>query len=171
MDYTLHRVRADDWRQCRSIRLQMLEDTPLAYLETVEEALRHPESEWRFRASRSAGPGNIGVAAAGPDGTWVGTMSGFLSAPGTAKLVSVWLHPGHRGPEGGAAGLMLDEIVRWAREDNAADRLVLLVHEDNHRAIAFYRRSGFTPTGHTEPYPLDESSSEIEMELPLRPAP
>ncbi|MFF9502976.1 GNAT family N-acetyltransferase [Streptomyces sp. NPDC014656] len=168
MDYTLHRVQAEDWPAYRAIRLEMIRDTPLAYLETIEDALGHPDSEWRFRTTRSASPGNIGVAAVGPEGTWVGVMNGFLPARDTAKLVGVWLHPDHRGPAGGVAALMLDEIVRWAREETAAERLVLLVHEENRRAIAFYRRGGFVPTGHEEPYPLDESQRELEMALPLR---
>ncbi|MEU8971255.1 GNAT family N-acetyltransferase [Streptomyces monashensis] len=166
MDYSLHRVRAEDWPAYRSIRLQMLRDTPLAYLETVEDALGHPDSEWQFRTSRAAGPGNIGIAAVEPGGSWAGVMNAFLPAPDSVKLVGVWLHPAHRGA--GAATLMLDEIVRWAREETAAERLVLLVHEENKRAIAFYRRSGFTPTGHHEPYPLDENQHEVEMALPLR---
>ncbi|MFB7341099.1 GNAT family N-acetyltransferase [Streptomyces hydrogenans] len=168
MDYTLHRVRAEDWPAYREIRLAMIRDTPLAYLETIDDALGHPDSEWRFRTTRAAGPGNIGVAAVDPEGSWVGVMNGFLPAPDTAKLVGVWLRPDHRGPAGGVAALMLDEIVRWAREETAAERLVLLVHEENRRAIGFYRRSGFVATGHEEPYPLDESRRELEMELNLR---
>lgn len=168
MDYTLHRMRAEDWTAFREIRLQMLRDTPLAYLETIDDALGHPDAEWLFRTTRAAAPGNIGVAAVGPEGTWVGVMNGFLPAPDTAKLVGVWLHPEHRGPAGGAATLMLDAVVRWAREETGAERLVLLVHEDNLRAIAFYRRGGFVPTGHREPYPLDRSRSELEMALLLR---
>ncbi|MFB7579359.1 GNAT family N-acetyltransferase [Streptomyces hydrogenans] len=168
MDYTLHRVRAEDWPVYRAMRLAMIRDTPLAYLETIDDALGHPDSEWRFRTTRAAGPGNISVAAVCPEGSWVGVMNGFLPTPDTAKLVGVWLHPDHRGPAGGAAALMLDEIVRWAREETAAERLVLLVHEENRRAIGFYRRSGFVATGHEEPYPLDESQRELEMVLPLR---
>ncbi|MFF9199685.1 GNAT family N-acetyltransferase [Streptomyces sp. SBR177] len=168
MDYTLHRVRAEDWADYRAIRLAMLRDTPLAYLETVDDALGHPETEWRFRTTRAASPGNIGVAAVDPEGSWVGVMNGFLPSSDTAKLVGVWLHPDHRGPAGGVAALMLDEIVRWARDETAAERLVLLVHEENRRAIGFYRRSGFVPTGHEEPYPLNESQRELEMALPLR---
>ncbi|MEU8539788.1 GNAT family N-acetyltransferase [Streptomyces sp. NPDC048717] len=177
MDFTLHRVRPEDWPAYREIRLAMLRDTPLAYLETVEDALGHPESEWRFRTTRAASPGNIGVAVVAADGTWIGVMNGFLPAPDTAKLVGVWLRPDHRGPgaaPAGAAGgpgpaaLMLGEIVRWAREETGAERLTLLVHEDNHRALAFYRRSGFVPTGHEEPYPLNEAQKEVEMDLALR---
>ncbi|MFE9454489.1 GNAT family N-acetyltransferase [Streptomyces sp. NPDC006739] len=168
MDYSLHRVRTQDWQAYRVIRLQMLRDTPLAYLETIEDALGHPDSEWQFRTSRAAGPGNIGVAAVEPGGSWTGVMNAFLPAPDTAKLVGVWLHPDHRGASGGAATLMLDEIVRWARQETSAERLALLVHEENRRAIAFYRRSGFVATGHSEPYPLNESQQEVEMVLPLR---
>ncbi|MEU8834878.1 N-acetyltransferase [Streptomyces sp900116325] len=167
MEYRLHRVRAEDWQHGRAIRLQMLRDTPAAYLETFEEALAHPDSEWQFRATRSAGPGNIGVAAVDGSGIWVGTMSGFLPEPGIAKLVSVWLHPDHRGSGAGVAALMLDAVIRWARDEEKAKQLVLLVHEDNRRAIAFYERAGFSYTGRTEPYPLDESKQELEMELPL----
>ncbi|MFC3297992.1 hypothetical protein ACFOD2_17610 [Clavibacter michiganensis subsp. insidiosus] len=34
----IRRVRAEDWREYRTLRLVMLEDTPLAYLETLETA-------------------------------------------------------------------------------------------------------------------------------------
>lgn len=171
MDYHLHRTRAGDWRRYRELRLQMLRDTPQAYLETHREASAYPDEEWQFRTARSESEGNIGVAALDGDGTWVGAMNCFLPEPGTAKLVGVWLHPDHRGPGGGAAAMMLDEVVRWAREEAAADRMVLLVHEDNRRAVAFYRRHGFVATGHTVPYPLDRTRHELEMVLNLvRPA-
>ncbi|WIB37098.1 GNAT family N-acetyltransferase [Curtobacterium sp. MCJR17_043] len=39
----------------------------------------------------------------------------------------------------------------WAR--GRGDRILLHVHEDNPRAIAFYRRRGFVPTGRLVPYP------------------
>ncbi|XIE81082.1 hypothetical protein AB6O49_30810 [Streptomyces sp. SBR177] len=54
----------------------------------------------------------------------------------SAKLVGVRLHPDHRGPAGGAAVLMPDKIVRGARGETAAERLVLLVHEGNRRALS-----------------------------------
>lgn len=165
--YRLHRVRAEDWPRYRELRLQMLKDTPQAYLETYREALEYADEEWEFRTTRAASAGNIGVAALDADGTWVGAMNAFLPEPGTAKLVGVWLHPDHRGSAGGAAAMMLDAIVRWARDDARAGRLTLLVHEANRRAVAFYRRHGFAPTGHTVPYPLDETSHELEMALKL----
>lgn len=165
MTYRLHRLTDQDWQHYRDLRLAMLADTPAAYLETLEEARAHDDDEWRFRARRAAGEGNIAVTALDGRGTWVGTMAAFVTGPGTAKLVSVWLHPAHRGSS--AAPLMLDAVANWARDEAGAHALRLLVHQDNTRAAAFYRRSGFTPTGHREPYPLAEDEYETEMELGL----
>jgi len=33
---------------------------------------------------------------------------------------------------------------------------------------AAYSRLGFLPTGHREPYPLDVTTQEVELALPLR---
>jgi ribosomal protein S18 acetylase RimI-like enzyme len=44
----------------------------------------------------------------------------------------------------------------------------LLVHESNDGAAAAYSRLGFLPTGHREPYPLDVTTQEVELALPLR---
>ena len=56
----VRRVTEDDWRLLRAVRLEMLADTPLAYLETVDDAEARSEGEWRFRAGRgSAGPVNL----------------------------------------------------------------------------------------------------------------
>ena len=49
-----------------------------------------------------------------------------------------------------------------------AGSLRLLVHESNDRAAAAYSWLGFLPTGHREPYPLDVTTQEVELALPLR---
>ncbi|MFH8384263.1 hypothetical protein ACH4E7_25510 [Kitasatospora sp. NPDC018058] len=41
------------------------------------------------------------------------------------------------------------------------------MHEENHRAAAFYRRRGFTYTGGETPYALDPEARILEMALPL----
>jgi len=42
-----------------------------------------------------------------------------------------------------------------------------MVTNNNFAAIAFYKRLGFAPTGHTEPYPNDPALIEYEMSKPL----
>ena len=163
---TLRRVTEEDWERLRDVRLEMLADTPTAYLETLADARARDEAEWRFRARRGAdGQENFAVAASDPAGgdRWVAYMACFMDAPGRAHLVSVYVAPAQRGS--GLAERMVAEVCRWARDAAGADRLHLYVHEDNGRALSFYRRLGFTETGGTMPYDLDPTKLEIEMEM------
>lgn len=164
----VRRVVEADWAALRDIRLEMLADSPTAYLETVDDARDRTEGEWRFRAQRgSAGAENLGLAAEDENGHWVGFLACFVDGPGRGHVVSVYVTPEQRGT--GLATRLLDGVVSWARDDADLDRLHLYVHEHNPRAAALYRRYGFTETGDTMPYDLDPSTVEIEMAMPLAP--
>ena len=156
----------DDWRELRTLRLEMLRDTPMAYLETVQQAEALAPGEWVFRAARCGQPGSVGVAAV-EDATsqWVGTMSAYLAGPGVANLVTVYVAPAHRGT--GVTDLLLDSVLSWVARQDDVRTLALLVHEQNGRAAAFYARRGFRASGRTEPYPLEPSQRELEMVLPI----
>ena len=168
MQVRLRRVVEDDWQLLRDVRLEMLRDAPLAYLETLADAEPRTEAEWRFRSNRgSAGPTELALAAEDPErpDRWVGYLACFVDSPGQGHVVSVYVAPGQRGT--GLAGRMLDGVVDWARGEAGLDRLHLYVHEHNPRARAFYRRYGFTETGGTMPYDLALGQVEIEMALLL----
>ncbi len=168
MQVRLRRVVEDDWSLLRDVRLEMLRDTPLAYLETLADAEPRTEEEWRFRSNRgSTGPTELALAAEDPERPdhWVGYLACFVDSPGQGHVVSVYVAPAHRGT--GLAGRMLDGVVEWGRGEAGLDRLHLYVHEDNPRARAFYRRYGFTETGGRMPYDLDPTKSEVEMALLL----
>lgn len=176
MDYRIVTIRAEDWPRLRELRLQMLKDTPIAFVETLADALAAPDSEWMLRARRCAAPGSTGLVAVGLDGEWVGTMSAFVDRTrereGLAMLVGVWVHPDHRGRERGVADALLDAVLEWARgQQPPVCRLLLDVHEENPPARAFYERRGFTATGIRNPYPLDPATTELEMALALGPYP
>jgi len=167
------RVVEEDWAALRAVRLEMLADSPVAYLETVADAEARTEEEWRFRARRgSAGAENLGLAVVDPQAPdrFLGYLACFVDAPGQGHVVSVYLTPEHRGSS--AAVLMMDAVVDWARGEAGLNRLHLYVHEHNDRAHAFYRRYGFTDTGGSFPYDLDPSTLELEMAMLLadRPA-
>lgn len=168
MQVHVRRVVEDDWPLLREVRLEMLRDSPLAYLETLADAEPRTEAEWRFRSNRgSTGPTELALAAEDPDrpDRWVGYLACFVDSPGQGHVVSVYVAPGQRGT--GLAGRMLDGVVDWARGEAGLDRLHLYVHEHNLRAQAFYRRYGFTETGATVPYDLAPGQVEIEMAMPL----
>jgi GNAT superfamily N-acetyltransferase len=152
-----------DWERVRDLRLEMLRDTPIAFMETVEAAEANTEEVWRVRANRGTTPDSVQLVAVDDAGRWVGTMSGFvdrLEVRGPL-LVGVFVTAGARGRDAGVADALLDAVEDWAR--GRGDALTLHVHEDNDRAIAFYRRRGYDLTGRTIPYNLDPTRNELEM--------
>jgi GNAT superfamily N-acetyltransferase len=157
-EFTVRSPVEEDWERVRELRLEMLADTPIAYLETLEDALRHDEAYWRRRA-RPREDGSISVAAVAGD-RWVGTMAG-VPGVGGPMLVGVYVAPDFRGRRAGVTDALLDRVEAWARRHS--DVLRLEVNELNTRARAAYERRGFVLTGRTSPYPLDPPSLELEM--------
>lgn len=165
MAYRVHVQQPDDWRAAREIRLAMLADEPMAFLERHEDALAKPDADWQQRERRL--PHTYKVALVEPGNpVWLGMMRCKLEPDPTPSywITSVWLHPDHRGH--GGAELMLAEIERWALCEGA-DALWLEVNETMHRAHRFYERLGFEDTGQRRPYPLGGDTEEIEMVKPL----
>lgn len=171
MTYDVRRIRPDEWRRIRELRLEMLQDpaAPIAFLDTYDAAVARPEEFWRQRAAASsAGETSVNyVALAGE--RWVGSVSGLLELPGSddfegrpittpqVHVVGVYVDPAHRG-----AGLferMLTEVDGWA-QSLGVERLRLYVHEENARARAAYVRCGFVLSGITLDAP---SGTELEM--------
>ena len=181
-DYEVRRVRADEWRELREIRLEMLKDTPIAFGERYEDARAKAEQDWRDRTEKSARSTRTAMfVAIGEGGRFVGTAGVFTKAesqsparsqpqpqPGCPAeldmiIYSVYVTPAHRGGRRGVASLLLDGVIRWSREVAGAREITLSVHETNDRAHAFYQRYGFVDTGGLIPYVLDESASLVEM--------
>ncbi|MFF3503490.1 GNAT family N-acetyltransferase [Streptomyces sp. NPDC003247] len=179
MSYVIRSVRADEWAAARQLRLLALRDpvAPLAFLETYEEALAKPESFWRERTAGAAEKAEHAqqIIAEGPDGEWVGTVTVLVEEAGTedwagfpverrqGHLVGVFVRPECRGI--GLTEVLFDAALEWAW-DRGVERVRLIVHEDNGRARAFYRRAGFEPSGVVVPLSADPGSRELELVLP-----
>ncbi|MET1051558.1 MAG: GNAT family N-acetyltransferase [Mycetocola sp.] len=165
---TIIRPSEHDWKRVRDLRIEMIRDTPIAFMETVAAAEANSESVWRMRANRGSTPDSIQLVAVDQTGSWVGTMSGFVDTAETGGplLVGVYVSPGSRGRTAGVTDALLDAVEAWA--SGLSDALTLHVHEENARAIAYYLRRGYVATGHTVPYNLDPAKNEIEMRRTLR---
>jgi GNAT superfamily N-acetyltransferase len=169
--FVVRRTTEKDWREVRALRLEMLADTPLAYLETLEHGERRSEAEWRAWARDGSSENSITVVAvveSGPEvGRWVATMmSKVPQGASGAHLFGVYVAPSHRGRAVGVTDALLSRVEAWAL--GRGDTLTLEVHEHNPRARAAYRARGFVETGRTSPYSLDPTQREIEMQKPLR---
>ena len=162
--FTIRPIVEQDWNEYRALRLQMLEEIPIAFGERLESARILPEAAWRSRCRRGTGGNAIRFAAIeDATGRWLGSMGGFLSPDDGNRpvLVGVYVVPGSRGTAAGITDALLAAVEHWAHR--FGDTLLLHVHEDNPRAIGAYEKRGFVPTGTTVPYPMDTSQRELEM--------
>ncbi|NKX50515.1 GNAT family N-acetyltransferase [Arthrobacter deserti] len=169
----LRRMRPEDWHIWKELRLRMLEDSPIAFTESLAQAEQNTDAQWQEFTGRSSGKNSVSVlavdSAASEDAHADGTMSCYVEENGTAWLAAVWVAPEHRGTD--LAALLLAEILGWVQAQPGVKTLKLGVHEDNLRALAFYRRHGFIVRGEREPYLLDATRQEIIMELPVEAPP
>lgn len=176
---TIRRVRSDEGLRIRELRLEALADpvASIAFLETREQALARPDSEWNERAERNATAADqaafVAVLDAGlGDEGLVGTVTVFTRRAGepdyfarvpavdTATLVGVYVSPQVRGR--GVIDALIRQGADWAR-DAGYPELTLDVHERNAVAIASYRRAGFEVFGEF----VGDDGREIAMALML----
>ncbi|MER6956481.1 GNAT family N-acetyltransferase [Streptomyces sp. NPDC000618] len=178
MNYKIRSIRADEWAAAKELRLIALRDpvAHLAFLETYETAAARPDSFWQERAVGAAeGAGGAQqIIAEGPDGEWVGTLTVLLEEAGTTDwagfdveqrqghIVAVFVQPEFRGI--GLTEVLFDAGLEWAWAQDA-ERVRLIVHEENGRAQRFYRKAGFEPTGVIVPLPQAQGENELEFAL------
>lgn len=172
---SIRRLRPGNWPLLKAVRLEMLADTPMAYVESLQAARRQTDAQWQERASAMSADDSVTlIADEGGRGSRIRALMRVVvkhpQDPGRAlqaMLISVYVAPEYRGL--GLADQLLREACQAAVGDLGAVWLELGVHQDNHRALAFYRRHGFELTGESKPYPLDDTKQELFMERQLPP--
>ena len=177
MNYKVRSIRADEWPQVKALRLAALQDpvAPIAFLETYEQAVAHPDSYWQERAAGAAEGAHLvqQIIAEGPEGEWVGTLTVLIDEAGATDwagfkverkqghVVGVFVRPDCRGI--GLTEVLFDAGLEWAWAQGV-ERVRLIVHEDNERAQRLYRKVGFSPTGVTVAL---HAPGESELEFAL----
>ncbi len=174
--FEIRRIRAEDWRTLRDVRLASLRDAPSAFLRTVEEEAAHPDGFWRERAAANAsGEPVIGYLAWELDLDGGERCVGLIGAkalgepPERREIVGMWVAPRARGC-GVGDGLIGVVAELCAAEGRRA--LSLWVATDNGPATGLYRRNGFRETGAEQPVERFDAASgerrpsgQTEMEM------
>ncbi|WP_412102772.1 N-acetyltransferase family protein [Plantactinospora sp. KLBMP9567] len=159
---TVRRVRPADAARVRAIRLEMLADSPLAFLETLADAAARPHAEFAARiAGMSTGPRTAAfVAEVG--GRVVGHAGGQAAPgqPGVTVVFAVYLTPAWRGS--GLLATLVEAVADWSRAV-ARPELLLEVVVGNDRALRAYERLGFVDTGVRVAHPTVPTLRELQM--------
>ncbi|MEV7684078.1 GNAT family N-acetyltransferase [Streptomyces sp. NPDC088341] len=182
MNHVIRAVQPDEWAKVKAIRLAALQDpaAPVAFLETYEQGLAHPDLYWQQRAAGASprhGARSGQFIAEAPDGSWSGSVAmlieeaggsdffGSAIAQAQGHLVGVYVRPEQRGS--GLLGALVAEALDWAwgQQEPRLSRVRLYVHEGNPRARAAYRKLGFVPTGTVVPFEQDPLAKELEMAI------
>jgi len=134
----------DDWRELRRVRLESLLDAPEAFGQTHAATLALSDAEWQRRAD---GRTLLKYFAAFDGSQAIGLAAG-ASADAAYELISMWLHPSHRG-----TGIAADLVRAVAHHGLASGhpRIGLEVAMSNTRAWRCYHRCGFRFTGRVAP--------------------
>jgi Acetyltransferase (GNAT) family len=104
---TVRRVRPEDAARVRAVRLEMLADAPLAYLERIDEAAQRPHADYRARIAQVSGDPEVAQFIAESDGRIVGHAGGWAppNSAGVTMLYAVYVTPAWRG------GGVVDNLV------------------------------------------------------------
>lgn len=158
----VRRIRPADASRMRALRLEMLADAPLAYLETLAEAAARPHAEFAERVARCAAGPTIARFVADSGTRLVGHAGGQAASddPNLTVIFAVYLTPAWRGH--GLLADLIDAVAAWSRAAGRPE-LLLEVTVGNDRALRAYTRLGFVDTGVRAPHPTMPALTELQM--------
>ncbi|GLY08037.1 MULTISPECIES: GNAT family N-acetyltransferase [Actinoplanes] len=161
-NWTVRRVTPEDAGRMRALRLEMLADSPLAFLETLAQAAARPHESYRQRIVQAAFGSGTAQFIADPGGPLIGHAGGTTLAdePGCTVVFAVYLTPAYRG--GKVLAQMVDAVADWSVA-SGRDELMLEVVVGNDRAVRAYEKLGFADTGVRLPHPTVPELTELQM--------
>lgn len=160
----MHRVTADDAARVRALRLEMLADSPLAFLETLATAAARPHAVNQQRVAQAARGCRLAQFVADPGGRarLLGHAGGTVlpDDPNETVVFTVYVTPPWRG--GKMLAELVESVAEWSRACGR-HRLMLEVADGNRRAIRAYEKLGFEDTGERVPHPVLPQFTELRM--------
>lgn len=152
------RIRADQWRILKDVRLRALEDAPYAFGTTLSEGKQRTDRDWQDMARDHANLSDRAYFMAYVGDNPCGMAGCYRRASNVVMLTAMWVAPEFRGQNIGEQ--IVSAVIEWAREGGATT-LEAWVSENN-PARFFYQKIGFEETSSTEPL---RSDSKIQIIL------
>jgi GNAT superfamily N-acetyltransferase len=159
---TVHRVTPADAARMRALRLEMLADSPLAFLETLAQAAARPHDDYRRRIVQASTGRQLAQFVADPGGRLIGHAGGTVlpEEPDVTVVFAVYITPARRGS--GVLYDLVEAVAEWSRTVGRPE-LMLEVVVGNDRAVRAYERLGFVDTGVRVPHPVIPALTELQM--------
>lgn len=162
---SLRKLRGDDWKDFRALRLQALELHPAFLLGYHDQESARPEAYWR----KILDDDTRAVFGLFNDDELIGISGVFThqeDASGeAAEFGMAFIEPGHRGL--GLSCYFYEARIAWAKMKNFK-RAVASHHGDNHASKRALLRYGFTYTHQIERlWPDGKLAPDIYYELKL----
>jgi GNAT superfamily N-acetyltransferase len=166
----VRRVRPEDARVLRGVRLRALADSPEAFASTLADEEELDLGFWERRAARCSAGAEEATFLAFVDGGVAGMVGGYRpdDPPDTVRLVAMWVDPAWR--RSGLGRRLVDHLLAWAGDHDAA-AVTLWLTEGNEPARRLYSAAGFEPTEQTQPLPSHPHLTERMMRLDRPAAP
>lgn len=164
----VRRIQVTEGLRWRALRLRALADTPIAFADTIEQARLRTDADWNQSAAVHSTGCQSALFIAERGGEWVGVAGGFADGGGTTIVFTVFIDAVARGQ--GLIDELLAAVSAWSQSCGRAT-MILEVAEQNPRAMAAYRRLGFTETGRSRPHPVYPEVTELEMTRRATPIP
>lgn len=160
--HTVHRVTIADAARMRALRLEMLADSPLAFLETLAQAAARSHSDYQRRIGQAASGDQLAQFVADPGGRLIGHAGGTVlpADPEATVVFAVYITPACRG--GDVLAELIDSVAQWSIAAGRKE-LMLEVVVGNNRAVRAYERLGFCDTGVRVPHPVVPALTELQM--------
>ncbi|HEY6595854.1 MAG TPA: GNAT family N-acetyltransferase [Asanoa sp.] len=162
---TVRRVRPPDAARMRALRIEMLADSPLAFLETIAQAAERSHADYSARIAEVSTGDRVAQFIAEADGRFV-AHAGGVADPVECRLTiifAVYVTPSWRGT--GVLGDLIEALAAWSGSVGRPD-LMLEVVVGNDRAVRAYERLGFVDTGVRMPHPTLPELHELQMRRP-----
>ncbi len=162
----IRRIRTEEWRELRELRLRALQDSPDVFGSAYERESTDPDEDWQAWAEAGARDEDQALFIASAADGWIGMTMGARGeeVEDMAHVFAMWVDPPRR--HSGVGTALVDAVADWARGCGAT-RLRLRVTETNTSAMALYMHRGFVPLGVREPLRPGSRNMTALMELDL----
>lgn len=136
-----------DWAEYKALRLKALQDAPMAFTDTLDEAVKNVNEHW-IGHLKAEDNNSINLFAQKRD-KLVGMIAALFDKrekmKHVAEIVGVYVDPEYRG--NGIGSLLMTEIINKIKKRSEIKKINLSVITTQKAAVALYKKFGFKIAG------------------------